>query len=119
MKNQRASIDGMTANAPKPVIAASEEIRFPRLYAAIKWTIIVALTFLAILAAAFWTLVLGGFASSGFHASKQSGGESEDIVITPECAWPYGVRDHDARAVCKMFYNLTPEQRAEVLRARK
>jgi hypothetical protein len=109
----------MTANAPKPAIASLEGIRFPRLYAAIKWTIIVSLTFLAILAAAFWTLVLGGFASSGFHASKPSGSLSEDMVITPECAWPYAVSDHDAKSVCKMFYNLTPEQRAEVLRARK
>jgi hypothetical protein len=96
-----------------------DEIRFPRLYAAIKWTIIVSLTFLAILAAAFWTLVLGGFAGSGFHASRQSGGGNADIVITPECAWPYGIRDHDAMSVCRMFYNLTPEQRAQVLRSRK
>jgi len=101
------------------MIAGREDIRFPRLYSAIKWTIIASLTFLAILATAFWTLVLGGFAGSGFHASKQSGNESADIVITAECAWPYGVRDHDARAVCKMFYNLAPEQRAEVLRSRK
>jgi hypothetical protein len=40
-------------------------------------------------------------------------------VITPECAWPYGVDDHDATAVCRMFYNLTPEQRAQVLAKRK
>ena len=44
---------------------------------------------------------------------------SEDMVITPECAWPLGVNDHDARSVCKMFHNLTPEQRAQVLRTRK
>jgi hypothetical protein len=28
------------------------------------------------------------------------------------------VRDHDAKAVCRMFYNLTPEQRAQVLAKR-
>jgi hypothetical protein len=42
-----------------------------------------------------------------------------EMVITPECAWPLGVNDHDARAVCKMFFNLTPEQREQVLRTRK
>jgi hypothetical protein len=44
---------------------------------------------------------------------------SENIAITTECAWPYSVNDHDAKAVCRMFYNLTPEQRAQVLRTRK
>jgi len=48
-----------------------------------------------------------------------SGVLSVVVVITPECAWPYGVNDHDAKAVCRMFYNLTPEQRAQVLRTRK
>ena len=104
---------------PEPVIATSEEIRFPRLYAAIKWTIIASLTFLAVLAAAFWTLVLGGFAASGFRASNPVAGAGESLVITPECAWPLGVNDHDAKAVCRMFYNLTPEQRARVLTKRK
>ncbi len=33
---------------PEPVIAASEEIRFPRLYFAIKWTIIASLIFMAL-----------------------------------------------------------------------
>lgn len=102
-----------------PDNAASETLRFPRLYAAIKWTIVITLTLLAVLAAGFWTLVLGGFAGSGFHASKQLGRARESAVITPECAWPYAVTDHDAMAVCRMFYNLTPEQRAQVLRARK
>ncbi|HMH16600.1 MAG TPA: hypothetical protein VK572_00485 [Burkholderiales bacterium] len=102
----------------KPVIADSEPIRFPRVYAVIKWAIVVSLTFLAVLAAAFWTLILGGFAGSGFHASNSAGG-GESVVITPECAWPYGVNDHDAEAVCRMFYNLTPEQRAQVFRTRK
>jgi hypothetical protein len=55
---------------PEPIIAASEAIRFPRLYVAIKWTIITSLILLALLAAAFWTLVLGGFAASGFRASN-------------------------------------------------
>ena len=104
---------------PEPIIAASEAIRFPRLYAAIKWTIIASLTFLAVLAAAFWTLVLGQFSASGFRASNPVAGVGENLVITPECAWPLGVNDHDAKAVCRMFYNLTPEQRARVLTKRK
>ena len=98
---------------------SAQPIRFPKLYAAIKWTIVSSLVFLAVLAAAFWTMVLGGFAGSGFHASKTAGGAGENVVITPECAWPYRVSDHDAEAICRMFYNLTPEQRAQVLRARK
>jgi hypothetical protein len=104
---------------PVPVTADSEGIRFPKLYAAIKWGIVITLTFLAIMAAAFWALVLGGFAESGFRASKPLGKAGEDIAITSECAWPYAVTDHDAYAVCRMFYNLTPEQRAQVLKARK
>ena len=104
---------------PEPVIAASEAVRFPRLYAAIKWTIVASLIFLAVLAAAFWTLVLGGFAGSGFRASNPAAGAGESLVITPECAWPLGVNEQDARAVCRMFYNLTPEQRAQVLARRK
>jgi hypothetical protein len=104
---------------PEPIIAASEAIRFPRLYVAIKWTIIASLILLAVLAAAFWTLVLGGFAASGFRASNPAAGAGEGLVITPECAWPLGVNEQDARAVCRMFYNLTPEQRARVLARRK
>ena len=104
---------------PEPVIAASDAMPFPRLYAAIKWTIIASLTFLALLAAAFWTLVLGGFAASGFRAPNRVAGAGESMVITPECAWPLGVSEQDARTVCRMFYNLTPEQRARVLSARK
>jgi len=104
---------------PQPVIAASEAIRFPRLYVAIKWTIIASLIFLGLLAAAFWTLVLGGFAASGFRVSSPVAGAGESLVITPECAWPLGVNEQDAGAVCRMFYNLTPEQRARVLSARK
>jgi len=104
---------------PEPVIAAPDAIRFPRLYVAIKWTIIASLIFLAVLAAAFWTLVLGGFAASGFRVSNPVAGAGESLVITPECAWPLSVNEHDAKAVCRMFYNLTPEQRARVLTARK
>lgn len=104
---------------PEPVISASEGIRFPRLYAAIKWIIIASLTFLALLAAAFWTLVLGEFSASGFRASNPVSGTGENLAITPECAWPLGVNDHDAKTVCRMFYNLTPEQRARVLARRK
>jgi hypothetical protein len=104
---------------PEPVIAAAQAIRFPRLYAAIKWTIIGSLILLAVLAAAFWTLVLGGFAASGFRASNPAAGAGESLVITPECAWPLGVHEQDARTVCRMFYNLTPEQRARVVARRK
>ena len=70
-------------------------------------------------AAAFWALVLGGFAASGFHASDPAGGAVETLVITPECAWPYGVNDHDAKAVYRMYYHLTPEQRTQVLKTRR
>ena len=119
MKNRRANIGGPEANMPKPIIAGSEAIGFPKIYAVVKWTIVISLTLLAISAAAFWTLILGGFASSGFHASNPPDAASENMVITPECAWPYGVNAHEAKAVCRMFYHLTPEQRAEVLRTRK
>lgn len=102
---------------PEPVVATSDAIRFPKLYFAIKWTIIVSLIFLAVLAAAFWTLVFGQFAASGFRANPVAGA-SENLAITPECAWPLDVHEHDARAVCRMFYNLTPEQRAQVLARR-
>jgi len=101
------------------MFAASGAIRFPRLYAAIKWTIIGSLILLALLAAAFWTLVLGGFAASGFRAPNPAAGAGESVVITADCAWPLGVHEQDARAVCRMFYNLTPEQRAQVLARRK
>jgi len=104
---------------PEPVIAAAEAMPFPRLYAAIKWAIIASLIFLGVLAAAFWTLVLGGFAASGFRASNPVAGASEPLVITPECAWPLGVDEQDAKTVCRMFYNMTPEQRARVLARRK
>ena len=104
---------------PEPVVTASEAVRFPRLYVAIKWTIIASLVFLAVLAAAFWTLVLSEFSASGFRASSPVAGVSENMTITPECAWPLSVNDHDAKAVCRMFYNLTPEQRARVLAKRK
>ena len=109
----------MTTPEPEPVIApVSEEVRFPRLYATIKWTIIASLALLAVLAAAFWTLVLGEFSASGFRARSPVAGVSDNPVITPECAWPLSVNDHDAKAVCRMFYNLTPEQRARVLTTR-
>jgi hypothetical protein len=101
------------------VMATSEPPGFPRIHAVVKWVIVISLTFLAVAAAAFWTLVLGGFADSGFRASNPASAAGESVVITPECAWPYGVRDHDAQAVCRMFYHLTPEQRAQVLKARK
>lgn len=103
---------------PKPVNAASDEMPFPRLYFAIKWTIIGSLILLAVLAAAFWTMVFGGFAASGFRVTPpaEMGG---NVAITPKCAWPLDVNEPDAKAVCRMFYHLTPEQREQVLRSRK
>ena len=98
---------------------ASEPAGFPRIFAVAKWTIVLLLTLMAIAAAAFWSLVLGGFAAAGFRASDSSGGSGEAVAITPECAWPYKVTDPDAKAVCRMFYNLTPEQRARVVSSRK
>ena len=119
MKDERARISGLTAKAPKLVVGAAEPVGFPTVYALIKWAIVISLIFLAVFAAAIWTLILGGFAGSGFRAPNPAGGADESMVITPECAWPYSVNDHDAKAVCRMFYNLTPEQRAQVLRTRK
>jgi hypothetical protein len=100
---------------PEPIVASPQAIRFPNLYIAIKWTIIGSLIVLALLAAAFWTMVLGGFAASGFRASSPATGAGESLVITPECAWPLGVHEQDAGTGCRMFYSLTPEQRARVL----
>ena len=56
---------------------------------------------------------------TGFRAASPAVGVGESLVITPECAWPLGVHEQDARTVCRMFYNLTPEQRAWVLAKRK
>jgi len=92
-----AASPGRAMKAPDPVIAASEAIRFPRLYFAIKWTIIASLICLGLLAAAFWTMVLGGFAASGFRVSSPDAGTSESVAIAPECAWPQGVNEQDAR----------------------
>ena len=86
---------------------------------AFRWLTIAALGILAILAAAFWTMVLGGFAGSGFRAGKAAGESGQDVVITAECAWPYKVGEPEARSTCRMFYNLSPEQRAAVLKARR
>jgi hypothetical protein len=91
----------------------------PKIRLAFRWGTIAALAFLAIVAAAFWTMVLGGFAGSGFRAQKTLGGSPENIVVTSECAWPYRVEDQEAYAVCRMFYNLTPAQREEVLKRRR
>ena len=105
------------AEALKP--AGAEAEGFPRVYAVAKWVVIVSLAILAIVAAAFWTMVLGGFAGSGVNSVKPYGQNDDVLVITPECAWPYGVKDHDAVALCKMFNHLTPEQRREVLETRR
>lgn len=119
VNEQHARIDGPTANAPKLLVGAADPTGFPRIYAVVKWVIVISLILLAVLATVVWTLILGEFAGSGFRAHDPAGGAVENMVITPDCAWPYGVNDHDAKAVCRMFYNLTPEQRAQVLRARK
>ena len=105
------------AQPTSPAVADSGGIKFPRVYALLKWGIIATLVVLSFLAAAFWVMVLGGFAGSGFHAAPRTG-DSGEIVVTPECAWPYGVRDSNAMAVCRLFYNMTPEQRAQVLKKR-
>src|SRR5262245_27913973 len=81
LEEQHARMGESPAQAPKPVMAASEPAGFPRVYAVIKWTIVLALTFLAILAAAFWVLILGGFAASGFRAPDSSDGQAETLVI--------------------------------------
>ena len=92
---------------------------FPKLYAVIKWTIVGALALLAVAAAVFWTMVLGGFAGSGFHARPRAIGAADEVVVTPECAWPYRTDEPEAKAVCRVFYNLSPQERAEVVKARK
>ena len=108
------------ATRPRPSAGVVEGDGFPRIYAVFKWGIVIALVFLAVLAAAFWILILGRFAGAGYRAPQSVNPAAvETVSITPECAWPYEVSDHDARAVCRMFYNLTPEQRAQVLHARK
>jgi hypothetical protein len=90
-----------------------------RIHAVFKWGIIASLAALTILAAAFWTLILGDFAGAGFRVAKRDAVPDDALVITPECAWPYGVNDHEARPVCRMFYNMTPEQQALAVRSRK
>ncbi len=92
---------------------------FPRIYAVVKWAIVVCLVLLSILAAAFWTWILGGFAASGFRASTPAHASGAPPEITPECAWPYSVNDRSAEAMCRMFNRLTPEQRDQVLSRRK
>ncbi len=99
--------------------AAPEQAGFPKVHSVLKWVVIGALAILAVAAAVFWAMILGQFSASGFHAAKGSGNAGESIAVTPECAWPYTVHDHEAEAVCRLFYNMTPEQRAQALRARE
>ncbi len=86
---------------------------------AFRWFTITALGALAILAAAFWTMIFGGFAESGFRAGKPLNAMPADMPITAECAWPYAVDHPEARSVCRIFFHLTPEQRQQVLAARQ
>jgi hypothetical protein len=72
---------------------------------------------LAVLATVFWAMILGRFSGGGFRAA-QGVTNGAPIVVTPECAWPYDVRDHDAESVCRLFYNLSPEERAKVVQSR-
>ena len=103
---------------PGAAEVAKEPEGFPRIYAVAKWTIVIALVLLSILAAAFWTWILGGFAASGFRAADATRTSSVPTEITPECAWPYSVNDRNAEAMCRMFNRLTAEQRAQVLSRR-
>jgi hypothetical protein len=119
MKDPHPTTGASLAGAPGPVTADAEPVGFPRVYAVVKWAVIVALTLLAIMAAAFWAMLLGGFASSGFRATDPAGQPIETLVITPECAWPYSVNDGNAKAMCRMFNKLTPEERARVVKSRK
>jgi hypothetical protein len=44
---------------------------------------------------------------------------NQAVTVTPECAWPYTIEHPNAEAVCRLFYDMTPEQRADVLKARQ
>ena len=90
-----------------------------RILAVFTWGIVASLAALTLLAAAFWTLILGDFAGGGFHVAKRNVVPDDALVITAECAWPYDVNDHEARAVCRMFTNMTPEQRAQAVKRRR
>lgn len=91
---------------------------FPRIYAVVKWTIVISLVLLSILAAAFWTWRAASRPPE-FRASPSTQASGAPPEITPECAWPYSVNDRNAEAMCRMFNRLTPEQRTEVLSRRK
>ena len=95
------------------------EAGFPRIYVVAKWLVVASLVLLCVVAAAFWTLILGDFAGEGFRVRNQAVPAERDLVITPECAWPYRVDDPAAKGVCRIFYELSPGQRDEVLRRRK
>jgi hypothetical protein len=97
----------------------SAEAGFPRAYVVVKWLVVALLVLLCIVAAAFWTLILGDFAGAGFRVRDRAGPAEREIVITPECAWPYRVDDPAAKGVCRIFYDLAPEQRDEVVRRRR
>ena len=86
------------------------------------WTAALSLTAAEEWASPGWrTLVTAGDGKTppgGGSNGNPAAGAGESLVITPECAWPLGVNEQDARAVCRMFYNLTPEQRARGLARR-
>jgi hypothetical protein len=81
MKDLHPSTGDSPAGAPGPVTADSEPVGFPRVYAVVKWAVIVGLTLMAIVAAAFWAMILGGFAASGFRATDPAGERSETLVM--------------------------------------
>lgn len=43
----------------------------------------------------------------------------EELVITPECAWPYDVKQENAKVTCNMWYGRTPKERAQLLKKRE
>jgi hypothetical protein len=107
-----------TGNATRSTPGAWRDVGFPRLYAVLKWSVVTLLVMLCVAAALFWTLILGRFAGSGFGARPANAPNVDRATITQECAWPYGINDHEAQAVCRLFYNMSPQERADVLMRR-
>ena len=59
---------------------------------------------------AFWTLVLWILPlHPGSAYPTRLPVEGENLVITPECAWPLGVNEQDVLTACTdTFYTVTP-----------